>query len=166
MIPMKPSVYLETTVPSYLAAGPSLDLVVSAHQQVTNEWWRSARERFDLFISEAVLEEIRAGDPEAASRRLEITQGLPVLALNDDIRELVHVYRNDLGLPDRAVADLAHIACAVSYELDYLVTWNCSHIANGEVIRRLMATNVRLTRFTPLIVTPEELLEPSVGEDK
>jgi hypothetical protein len=151
------TVYLETTIPSYLASRPSRDLVVAAHQQITHEWWAQARNRFDLFLSEGVLEEIRAGDPEVATRRVEIVQGLPVLALNDEVRQLVRFYSTRVGLPPQAGADLVHIAFAVAYELDYLVTWNCKHIANGQVIYRLIQANSELGKHTPLILTPEEL---------
>ena len=85
---MQRTAYLETTIPSYLAAHPSRDLVVAAHQQVTHDWWRTARQRFDFFISAAVLEEIRRGDPDAAARRLEIIQDLAILELNDDVQSL------------------------------------------------------------------------------
>jgi hypothetical protein len=87
-----PTVYLETTIPSYLAAQPSRDLIVAAHQQITHEWWREARQRFEVYISEAVIAEIRAGDPDAAARRLAVVAGLPILALNEDVRGLVHAY--------------------------------------------------------------------------
>lgn len=152
-----PTVYLETTIPSYLASRPSRDLVVAAHQQITYEWWSQAKADFDLFVSEAVLEEIRTGDPEVAARRLEIVQGLPVLSMRGEIRDLVRIYRGQLGLPPQAGADALHIAFAVAYKLDYLMTWNCKHIANGQVIHRLLELNRRLGRATPVIVTPEEL---------
>ena len=153
-----PSVYLETTIPSYLAAHPSRDLIMAAHQQITHDWWLNAQERFDLYISDAVLNEIRGGDPDAAVRRLAIVNGLPVLQLNGDVRNLVHEYDRRLGLVGRARADLPHFAFAVAYEMDYLVTWNCRHIANGEVIRRLLNANAELQRSTPLLITPEEIL--------
>ncbi len=160
-----PCIYLETTIPSYLAAYPSRDLIIAAHQQITHDWWRDARDRFDLYISEAVLNEIRSGDAEAAARRLEIVEGLPVLELNDDVRNLVHEYDERLGLLERGRADLPHFAFAVGYEMDYLVTWNCRHIANGEIIRRLIHANAKLSRPTPLIVTPEETLDVPEEEE-
>lgn len=153
-----PSVYLETTIPSYLAARPSRDLVTAAHQQVTNEWWETAPDRFDLFISEAVLAEIQAGDPNAAAKRSAFVDQLPILKLSDSARSLVKDYMETLGLPDKAKIDIVHIAFAVAHELDYLVTWNCKHIANGEVVRRLRDRNLELGVFTPLILTPEELM--------
>lgn len=152
------TVYLETTIPCYLAAFPSRDLIVAAHQQITHDWWNNAREHFDLYISEPVLDEIRAGDPNAIMRRMEYVVGLPVLKLTNDVRQLVHEYDKRLVLTGRARADLPHFAFAVAYEMDYLVTWNCQHIANGEIIRRLLKANSELKRFTPLIVTPEEIL--------
>lgn len=152
------TVYLETTIASYLAAQPSRDLIIAAHQQITHDWWLSARERFDLYISDAVLNEIKGGDPDAAVRRLAVVEGLPVLELNEDVRNLVHEYASRLGLTGRGRADLPHIAFAVVYRMDYLVTWNCRHIANGEVIRRLLDANAELRRPTPLLVTPEEIL--------
>lgn len=103
------------------------------------------------------MDEIRDGDPEIAARRLELVQGLPILELGDDVRELVEIYCHRLGLSDRSQVDLVHIAFAVAYDLDYLVTWNCKHIANGSVIRRLGEINQRFKRPTPVIVTPEEL---------
>ncbi len=153
------SVYLETTIPSYLTAKPSRDLVTSAHQQISYDWWDRAKDRFRVVISEAVLEEVRAGDKDAAERRLAIVHGLEVLAITNEVQELVHLYQGKLGLSPNAHTDLLHIALAVVYETDYLLTWNCKHIANGEVIQKLFNVNHKLNRFTPLILTPEELLE-------
>jgi hypothetical protein len=103
------AIYIETTIPSYLVGRPNRDLVVSAHQQITLEWWEKVRPHFQLVISEAVLEENRAGDPDIAACRLEVVNQLPILKLNDDVRRLVQVYNDELGLPKRAGADLLHI---------------------------------------------------------
>jgi predicted nucleic acid-binding protein len=158
------TVYVETTIPSYLIARPSRDLVVAGHQQITIEWWERSRDHFELFISEAVLEEIRAGDAELARRRLDEVGELPILRIDEECRRLADVYSARLGLHAGAQADIVHIATAVAYELDYLVTWNCRHIANGRIIRRLMATNDEIGLRTPLILTPEELLYGWEGE--
>jgi predicted nucleic acid-binding protein len=153
------SVYLETTVPSYLAAMASRDLIIAAHQKITHDWWQTANERFDLYISEAVLAELREGDQEAVKKRSQIIEHIPVLAVNEDIRTLTFHYLKNLGLSGKAQADIPHFAFAVSYEMDYLVTWNCSHIANGQIIKRLADVNTVIKRPTPIIVTPEELIE-------
>jgi hypothetical protein len=160
-----PSVYLETTIPSYLVARPSRDLVTAAHQQITHEWWATARGRFDLYVSEAVLDEIRSGDPDSAARRMEIVAEIGVLAFSDDVESLIRVYYRRLGLAGSATGDLPHFAYAVAYNMDYLVTWNCRHIANGQVIRRLTVVNGEIGRRTPVIVTPEELVATFPGDD-
>lgn len=152
-------------MPSDLVASPSRDLVIAAHQQVTREWWDTAKERFHLYVSEAVLAEIQAGDPNYAARRMETVANLDVLAFSDDVESLIRVYHRRLGLAGSATADLPHFAYAVAYNMDYLVTWNCKHIANGQVIRRLNVANGELGRPTPVIVTPEELLESFPGDD-
>jgi hypothetical protein len=152
------TVYVETTIPSYLAAYPSRDLLTAAHQQITHDWWRDARERFDLHISEAVLAEIREGDPDAIARRMEKVKDLPVLQFSEEVEDLASLYGTRLSLPERAKQDLAHVAFAVAYRLKYLVTWNCAHIANGEVIEQIQEVNREIEAFMPLILTPEELM--------
>jgi predicted nucleic acid-binding protein len=154
-----PSAYVETTIPSYLAAVPSRDLIIAARQQVTRDWWQYARGRFDLYVSEAVLQEIRAGDAATAAKRIELVEGLTVLDVTKDVDSLVEVYQRHFGLPQRARTDIVHIAVAVAYEVDYVVSWNCKHIANGQILRRLIEVNQTLGRFTPLLYTPAELLE-------
>ena len=160
----KSTLYLESTIPSYLAAYPSRDLIVAAHQQITHEWWQQARANFDIYISEAVLEEINAGDPEAVSRRQALVEDVPILKLTEEVATLAKEYQGKLGLPQRAQLDIVHLACAVAYEMDYLLTWNCKHLANGVIIQRLQSINRMLDRPTPIIVTPEELLESPGGE--
>jgi len=157
-VPGKSKLYLESTILSYLTARPSRDLIVAAHQQITHEWWERARGHFDLYVSEAVLLEIGAGDPEAAARRLAAVEGLPRLALTPDVGALALKYQSGLGLPRDARVDVVHIACAVAHRMQYLLTWNCTHIAHGVVIQRLQTLNAKLGVPTPIIVTPEELL--------
>lgn len=161
---VRASLYLESTIPSYLAARPSRDLIVAAHQQITHEWWEGARSGFDIFISQAVEGEISAGDPDAASRRLALVEGLPLLDGTDEVESLAREYQNALVLPPAARLDAVHLAYAVAYELDYLLTWNCAHLASGSMVQRLRATNVRLGRVTPIILTPEALFETPGGE--
>lgn len=161
---MKPSVYIESTIPSYLAARPSRDLIVAARQQITWDWWQIAHDQYELFVSDAVLGEIRAGDPEVAARRVRFVGGLRVLEAAEPITQLAEVYENELGLGATARRDLLHVAYAVLFELDYLLAWNCTHLANGHVIRRLIEANLRASRFTPLIVTPDVLLGQETGE--
>ena len=158
MVEYLETIYLETSIPSYLATRPSKDLIIAAHQQLTHEWWDTLRSKHRLYISEAVLREIRDGDPKFAERRLSFLKDIPILEMNDDVRALATEYKEHLGLTGRAQLDVPHIAFSVAHDMDYLLTWNCSHIANPLVIRRLMKINNRLTRQTPVILTPEDML--------
>ena len=156
---MKESLYLETTVVSYYTSKLSRDVVILAHQQITREWWPRAVTRFDVFISEIVVEEASLGDPEAAKRRLDELKDFPLLELNDRVEEMAGIYIETLLIPETALRDATHLAVACIHNIDYLATWNCAHIANGEVIKKLMKINESFGIHTPIICTPEELME-------
>lgn len=144
----KATVYVETTIPSYLVAEPSRDIVVAAHQQTTRDWWHTAAEQFELVISELVYEELSHGRTDLVAKRLELVGGLTLLSANARVDELVGKYCRELGLTGRTSADVPHLAYCVAYEIDYLVTWNCAHLANGRVVRRLaMSIHWRTCRF-------------------
>ena len=153
---MRPRVYVETSVLSYLTALPSRDLVRAAHQQITVEWW-ATREGFDLFISQAVLNEVAKGDPAAAARRLAVTDGLEVLSATPDAERLAMALLEAAALPSKAAIDAVHVALAAVHGMNVLLTWNCTHIANA-----LMRPHIeRVCRENgvapPIICTPEEL---------
>ena len=155
---MNPSVYLETTVISYLTALPGRDVVVIAHQQVTRGWW-AARARFDLYISQVVLDEAAAGDPEAAARRLAVVRGLPILEVTTAASEVAASFLRSGVLPANALIDAIHVATAAVHGIDYLLTWNCRHIANAAIRGKLERSCRMLGLQPPLICTPEELME-------
>lgn len=156
---MKESIYLETTIVSYYTSKPSRDIIVLAHQEITQEWWPKAVRKFNVFISEIVIEEAGMGDEEAAKKRLEELKSFPHLELSDKVENLAQVYMERLEIPEKSFRDAAHLAVASVYDIDYLVTWNCAHLANGEVIKKLMKINKSFDIQTPIICTPEELME-------
>jgi hypothetical protein len=119
---MAQSVYLETSIVSYLAARPSRDLVVAAHQQITHRWWETRRGDFELVVSELVHLECAAGDPEAASRRAGILEGIETLDITPLAESLADEILRGAGLPVSARADALHIAIAASQGVDYLMT--------------------------------------------
>ena len=159
---MSQRVYVETTVPSYLMAWPSRDLVRAAHQQITREWW-TRRGVFELYTSRLVVEECRAGDPEAASDRLAALAGVPLLEQTAEAATLAEALMRGVPLPERAAADALHIAIAAVHGVDYLLTWNCTHIANVTLRPRIEAVCRAAGYEPPLICTPEEL--PAGGRD-
>jgi hypothetical protein len=156
---MKEKVYLETTVASYYSSRPSNDVLVLARQRITQLWWERANTRYSIFISEAVIEEAADGDAVASRKRLQAINTFPLLDINADVSDLYKVYIKQLGLPPRAYRDAIHLAVASIHCMDYLVSWNCAHIANGEIIKKVMGINIHLGISVPVILTPEELLE-------
>jgi predicted nucleic acid-binding protein len=160
----KAKVYIETSIISYLTARPSRDLIVAAHQQRTHEWWDQRRADFDLFVSQPVIQEAGLGDQQAAGKRLEVLSAIPTLALNDEATVLARTLLEARVLPEKATQDALHIAIATVHRIDYLMTWNCRHLANAEVIKQLGRVCRAGGREPPVICTPEELLgdEPHV----
>jgi predicted nucleic acid-binding protein len=155
---MKPTAYIETTIPSYLTAWPSRELVRAGEQQVMRDWW-VRREEFDLRVSSLVLLECQAGDAEAAVERLAAIKGVPVLAQTPDAEALAGVLLKEVPLPPKAANDALHIAVAAANGIQYLVTWNCTHIANATLRPQIEALCRREGYERPVICTPRELLE-------
>jgi hypothetical protein len=154
-----PTVYVETTVPSYLTARPSRDVVMLAHQRITIDWWSTARDRYDLRVSAIVLNELRQGDTDAAADRMHAVADLSILPINEEILALGQEYVSTLGMPAKSAIDALHLACAVVHKIEYLITWNCRHLANPELWRSLLKANGESGRFTPIIATPENMIE-------
>ncbi|MGE0378462.1 MAG: type II toxin-antitoxin system VapC family toxin [Planctomycetaceae bacterium] len=156
---MRPSVYIETSIIGHLASRPSALLVTAANQQVTREFWDDHRSCFELFISQAVLDECAAGDPDAALERADLMNGLPVLDINENVTSLATALMTRVPLPSKANVDAVHIAVSAAHGVDYLVTWNCKHIANPALRGRIEST-CRSSGFEPpVICTPPELIE-------
>ncbi|MFQ5667942.1 MAG: type II toxin-antitoxin system VapC family toxin [Candidatus Binatia bacterium] len=155
---MARTVYLETSIISYLAAHPSRDLVTAARQQVTREWWARRRTSFVVYVSEAVIAEARVGDAAAADQRTEILADLPLLDITPRTTQLARTVANALKLPRRAAADAVHIAIAAFHSIDFLLTWNSTHIANAE-LRLIVEQTCRRRGYTPpILCTPDELM--------
>ena len=155
---MKRRVYIETSVASYLTARPSRDLVVAAHQELTVEWWTNHRRRFDLYISDIVLREAAQGDPLAAAKRLAVLEGIDVLALDDSARELARLFVERRLIPEKAVEDAFHVAVATTQGMNFVLTWNCRHIANAEVAGRIEALCLELGYWMPTLCTPLQIM--------
>ncbi len=155
----KQTVYIETTVLSYLTSRPSRDLLVAAHQQVTVDWWDNRLPLFEPFISPLVIEEVSRGDEMAARLRLEKIAGFPVLEITDGVRRLADLYFETIQIPEKARGDAYHLAVAAFHGMDFLVTWNFGHILNPRVRTVVQAINTVQGISTPIMCTPEELME-------
>lgn len=156
---MPKCVYIETTVVSYLTARPSRDVVIAGHQQVTHEWWYTRRTDYELCVSQLVLDEAGAGDPQAAQERLAVLQPMLVLEMTSEALELANELVQAGALPAKAAGDALHIAIAATKGIPFLLTWNCRHLANA-VVRPMIEDVCKGKGFkAPIICTPEELLE-------
>ncbi len=156
---MKKSIYVETSIPSYLAARPSRDVRAAAWQQITNQWWEEARSNYDLFTSELVIVEAAAGNPEAADRRLETLQGIAELSINEEVKELADQFISKGGFPPGAEADALHVAVAAVHGMEYLLTWNFRHIDNAAKKPIIRSICIAAGYSCPEICTPMELLQ-------
>lgn len=154
---MNRKVYIETSVISYLTARPSKNVIEAGHQQSTYLFW-DRRGEFNISVSELVLTECAAGDPEAADKRLAALHGIQLLEITAYSIELAKDLVAAGIVPSKASEDALHISIATVHFADYLLTWNCRHIANPE-IQAQIAENFRLKGlFLPFICTPEELI--------
>ncbi|HET9225429.1 MAG TPA: type II toxin-antitoxin system VapC family toxin [Thermoanaerobaculia bacterium] len=155
-ISMKPRLYVETSVVSYLTALPSRDLVLAAHQKVTRDWW-GTRTQFDLYVSQFVIDEASAGDESAAAARLAALREAILLDTTPEAVSLARELVRMGDLPEKALVDAFHIAIAAVHGMDYLLSWNCRHIANAKMRGRIETTCRSYGFEPPTICTPIEL---------
>ena len=156
---MKPRLYLETTIPSYLTSRPSKDLIVSAHQQITREWWRIRRDSFEIYTSQFVTDEAGEGDKKAAEKRLELLLPFSLLNVTESVLQLASAFLDKGIIPEKAARDAAHSAIAAVHGIEYLLTWNCTHIANAMISKKVQKICEQNGFLCPVICTPEELME-------
>jgi predicted nucleic acid-binding protein len=134
-------------------------LVIAAHLELTRQWWDARSSLFDLFVSELVREEASRGEPEASAKRMALLEGIPILQMNDLAVPLAEILIATGSIPRESVADALHIAMATIHGVDYLLTWNCKHLANAVLRHRIQAAVEGAGFAGPVICTPEELME-------
>lgn len=155
---MTGSVYIETSILGHLTARPTNNLILAGNIKITQDWWDEQRNSFLLYASEIVEDEATKGDPAIASQRLSLLQSLTFLELTEEALELAQAFLSQSNLPPKASNDALHIALATVYGLDYLLTWNCKHMANAQIQRKLSRISSGLGYSLPIICTPYELI--------
>ncbi|NKB25054.1 MAG: hypothetical protein GKR87_11900 [Kiritimatiellae bacterium] len=155
---MKSTVYIETSVVSYYTGRPSRDLVIAARQQQTNDWWANRLPGFDVFVSNLVLEEVSTGDPNAVGKRLLSIEDIPLLDLTEDVFSLSEVLLKHHAIPKEYPEDALHIAVSAVHGIDYLLTWNFTHINNAETKSKIEKSVWDYGYECSVICTPEELM--------
>ncbi|OGV62958.1 MAG: DNA-binding protein [Lentisphaerae bacterium RIFOXYC12_FULL_60_16] len=152
------TVYIETSIASYLTALPARDLIVAAWQNATSVWWERRRHGYELYTSQLVVDEVSQGDPEAAKRRMASLADIPHLTMPDPVITLAQALLKEGALPQKATSDALHVAVTAYHGVDYLLTWNCRHIDNAEM-KPLMRSVCVVHGYTcPEICTPLELM--------
>ncbi len=151
------TVYIETSIIGYMTARSSNAVIFLARQQLTRQWWTDQRTKLDLVTSQLVIDEAGSGDPTAAQERLTLLDDVPLLDVqHPDVQMLADKLIANHLLPEKAAADARHVAVSTVFGVEYLLTWNCKHIANAETLPRIY----RLLRDSgfepPLVVTSEE----------
>lgn len=155
---MKKRVYIETSIVSYLTARPTRDLIRMAHQQITLEWWEQYRHEFSLHVSQLVLDEAARGDPDAARRRSTVIRALPLLPLTDEAIALAERLVGSGLIDEKAAMDALHLGVATTHGMDFLLTWNCRHLANARMLTEIGRFVRTMEYELPFVCTPEELM--------
>ncbi len=154
------TVYIETTIPSYLGAHPSRQEPMAAHQKATHFWWKTERQHFLLYTSQLVRVEASRGDSDAAARRKVYLDPLPDLDVPLETEALADSLIKLLRIPPKAEADATHLALAILHQITYLLTWNCTHLANPVLQKDLIDYCNYHQLHIPVICTPELLIPP------
>lgn len=152
------TVYIETSIVSYLRQRPSSQVVRAARQLLTSRWWETQRTKYELVVSQYVLDEASGGDPALAAERLQALAGIPLLPNAPQITQIAAEIMARAILPPKAQVDALHIAAVAHHGIQYLLTWNCKHIANAKILPRIHQVLEDLGVSIPVICTPEELL--------
>ncbi len=159
------TVYIETSIVSYLRQKPSTQVVTAARQLLTHRWWDGERENYELVVSQYVVDEASAGDPRLAAERLETLEGIPLLPNAPEIPQIANEIMALGVLPSNAQVDALHIAAVAHHRIQYLLTWNCRHIANAKILPRIHGVMTDLGIPIPIICTPEEMLGDDTEND-
>jgi len=155
---LRTTIYIETTIPSYLTANPSRDIFQLARQGITRQWWETKRQDYDLVTSNFTIIECKRGDPVAAQRRIDCIKGIPLLQITGDIYELSNNYLELLSIPDDSKTDTLHLAICVISQIDYLLTWNCKHLG-AITMQKIQTYNERRGLYVPILTTPEAFFD-------
>jgi len=162
---IKRSLYLDTTIPSYYY-DPRKELDIRYRRKVTRDWWANERDSFDLYISELVLVELQRGDYPHKEKVIGLVKGIPILPIVSEIEDIVREYLKNYLMPRTDMGDAFHLAYASFFKMDYLLTWNCNHLANMNKKDHIDAINRKLKLFVPEIITPLQLFKETGDENE
>ena len=159
------SLYLDTTIPSYYYdQRKSLD--IRYRRKITRDWWNNEKDFFSLYISELVLVELQRGNYPQKEKVIRLVKNVSILPIVSEIEDIVREYLKNFLMPRIDVGDAFHLAYASFFKIDYLLTWNCNHLANVNKKRHIEAINRKLKLFVPEIITPLQLFKETGDENE
>jgi hypothetical protein len=159
------TLYIETSIVSYLGQRASSQVVIAARQILTHRWWDEERGNYELVTSQYVLDEASAGDSALAEKRLQSLDGIPLLPLDPEIGVIAEEIVSRAILPPKALIDALHIALVAHHRIEFLLTWNCRHIANAKILPRIHEVLVDMGIPLPIICTPDEMVNDESEEE-
>ncbi len=159
------TVYIETSIVSYLRQLPSSQVVMAARQLLTHQWWNEERCNYELVTSQYVIDEASEGDRMLAAERLQSLRGIPLLSLEPQVGVIANEIMSRAILPPKATIDALHIAVVAHHRIQYLLTWNCKHIANAKFFPRIHKVLSDLGYPIPIICTPQEMVDDDSEDD-
>ena len=159
---MKEKVYLDSTIPSYYFDKRK---PLTVFMEITRKWWSEMSENYDIFVSDAVLQELGEGNYPKKDEIVKFVSTIPFLPKIAELEAIVEFYIENYVMPRKFIGDAAHLAYASYYGVEYLLTWNCNHLANANKKRHIRIINGRLGLPTPEIVTPMELFREEKEND-
>lgn len=154
----KEKVYIETTIISYFTSRPNRDLVIAGRQEITRESWSTIADKFERYVSALVIQEISQGDSEKLKQRIDVLEGIPIVAIDEISENLAATLIHEGPIPDKCIEDALHIALATTNGMDYLLTWNFSHINNAQMKHQITRLVEKHGYVCPVICTPDELV--------
>jgi hypothetical protein len=161
----KKSVYIETTIPSLVTARPSNNIIELSRQYVAKSFWENERHKYDLYISQYVIEECEKGDKDAAKRRLDLIKNVPRLPVETEAENLAEEYFEYLNIPQKAKTDCFHLAVCVIKKIDFLISWNMSHLG-GATYLKTATFNIKRNLWLPQLLTPDVFMKIMEKERK
>ena len=154
----KQTIYIESTIPSYLVARPSRDLLKLSRQIASRQWWDEVLPSYDPYVSRYVLQEISDGDPQAATRRQKAIEGFTFLETSEQIEKLALVILKKIRIPEKSKIDAYHLAIAITHGMDYVISWNFNHIVGPPVRKTFAEIGRELNLVMPILCTPSDFL--------
>ena len=154
---MPPKVYVETSViGAYFEE--RTDVVSASQRHWSRLWWDQIRSEYDVVVSPGVITELENPNYPYSQDTVALVKNTQKLEIVEEVYDIIDIYINRKLMPQDPLGDALHLAVASYHKCDYLLTWNCKHLANPNKFRHIWIVNTALGLYTPVITTPNQLI--------